>query len=59
MKLSNPQTAEPVDSNERRAVAPVICYPVDALPPANPVLFGAARQELELGLTQITSLNTL
>lgn len=48
MKLSNPQTTEPVDSNERRAVAPVICYPVDALPPANPVLFGAAREELEL-----------
>lgn len=47
MKLSNPQTIEPVDSNERRAVAPVICYPVDALPPANPVLFGAAREDLE------------
>lgn len=48
MKLSHPQTAEPEDSNERRAVAPVICYPVTALPPANPVLFGAAREDLEL-----------
>ena len=47
MKLSNPQTVEPVDSIERRAIKPVICYPVDALPPANPVLFGAAREDLE------------
>lgn len=48
MKLSNPQTTEPADSDDRRFVAPVICYPVDALQPANPVLFGAAREDLEL-----------
>ncbi len=48
MKLSSPQTAEPADSTARRAVAPVICYPVDALPSANPVLFGAAREGMEL-----------
>lgn len=48
MKLSNPQSKEPTDSNERRAVAPVICYPVDMLPLANPDLFGLAREGLEL-----------
>jgi len=48
MKLSIPQSTAPADSKERRAVAPVICYPVDALPPANPVLFSEAREGLEL-----------
>jgi hypothetical protein len=27
----------PRDAEARRAVAPVICYPTDALPPARPV----------------------
>jgi uncharacterized protein len=32
MKPSHPETTAPADAAERRAVRPVICYPVDTLP---------------------------
>ncbi|MDU8942596.1 urea carboxylase-associated family protein [Ovoidimarina sediminis] len=35
----------PADAEARRAVAPVICYPTDTLPPANLPLYRAARAE--------------
>lgn len=33
MKLEHPEHAEPQDASQRRAVKPVICYPVDSLRP--------------------------
>jgi uncharacterized protein YcgI (DUF1989 family) len=48
MKLKTPQTAAPLDATARRAVVPVICYPVDGLPTAHPTIFGAAREDMEL-----------
>lgn len=38
----------PSDASARRAVAPVICYPVDALPRPDIEAYGAVRQDLEL-----------
>ncbi|MFA8443900.1 urea carboxylase-associated family protein [Yoonia sp.] len=35
MKLSKPHFAAPDDAETRRAIAPVICYPPDALTPVN------------------------
>lgn len=37
---------EPHDADTRRAVKPVICYPVDTLPEANMSLYEAARNDL-------------
>lgn len=37
---------EPVDADIRRAVAPVICYPIDTLPPPDLALYHRARQDL-------------
>ncbi len=37
----------PPDAEARRAVRPVICYPVETLPPAPMQLYGAARETLE------------
>ncbi|MGC1496868.1 MAG: DUF1989 domain-containing protein [Sulfitobacter sp.] len=36
----------PHDANDRRAIKPVICYPVDSLPPADMALYTAARETL-------------
>ena len=43
-----PQNNAPVDADTRRAVKPVICYPVDALPRANMTLYTAARDAMKL-----------
>ncbi len=43
MKLTNPQHTAPADSAARKAVEPVICYPVDTLPPADLDLYTRAR----------------
>ena len=32
MKLTNPENAAPADADARRALKPVVCYPVDTLP---------------------------
>lgn len=47
MPHPNPdQTNAPKDSDARRAVKPVICYPVDTLPPVDPGRMAAARTDL-------------
>lgn len=46
MKPAIPETPAPADAAARRAVAPVVCYPVDALPPAPMDLYRRARQGL-------------
>ncbi|MGB7241349.1 MAG: DUF1989 domain-containing protein [Sulfitobacter sp.] len=38
---------EPTDAAARRAIAPVICYPEDTLPPADLPLYDAARKTCE------------
>jgi uncharacterized protein YcgI (DUF1989 family) len=43
---SAPLTTPPTDAAARRAVRPVICYPVDTLPPADMALYRAARETL-------------
>lgn len=46
MKPDMPETTPPKDASARRAIAPVICYPVDTLPPAPMALYRAARETL-------------
>jgi uncharacterized protein YcgI (DUF1989 family) len=41
-----PQNPAPVDAAARRAVAPVVCYPIDTLPAPNMALYGRARETL-------------
>ncbi len=41
-----PQTSPPADAEARRAVRPVICYPVDTLKPADMGLYRRARETL-------------
>lgn len=43
MKPTRPDHPAPPDAEARRAVAPVICYPVDGLPPADVAGYRAAR----------------
>ena len=47
MKLQTPETIAPADGAARKAVAPVICYPVEGLPPAPLSLYQAARRSLQ------------
>lgn len=44
MKPQNPQHAAPADADARRAVEPVICYPVDGLAPPDLAALRAARE---------------
>ena len=43
MRHSHPEHFEPDDAAARRAVPPVICYPVEALPPPDLTAYRAAR----------------
>ena len=43
-----PQNKAPVDADSRRAIKPVICYPVDSLPLPNMTIYAAARETMEL-----------
>jgi uncharacterized protein YcgI (DUF1989 family) len=43
-----PVNAAPDDAAARRAHEPVICYPIDALPPRDSVAFAAARETMTL-----------
>ena len=48
----------PLDADDRRAVAPVICYPTDTLPAANMALYEAARAEVQpLGRVRVAPRN--
>lgn len=44
MKPDHPRHAPPADAARRKAVAPVICYPVEGLPPPDLAPFHAARE---------------
>ncbi len=44
MKPDRPDHAAPPDAAARRAVQPVVCYPVDTLPPPDLVAYRAARE---------------
>lgn len=46
MKPDHPETTAPPDAEARRAVAPVICYPVGGLPAPDLGLYRAARATL-------------
>ncbi|MGI9350717.1 MAG: urea carboxylase-associated family protein [Rhizobiaceae bacterium] len=48
MKLSSPYSPTPPDSDKRKAVKPVVCYPVDTLPPYNPDFYKSSRENLKL-----------
>ena len=52
MKPATPEHPAPVVAAARRAVAPVICYPVDGLPPADMAAYRAARA----GWTQVAQI---
>ncbi len=43
MKLQQPQTTAPQDAEERKAIKPVICYPIDTLPKPDMELYWEAR----------------
>ena len=43
-----PVTTAPDDAAARKAVEPVICYPVDTLPPPDPSAYSAARESMAL-----------
>ena len=43
-----PQNQTPADGDARRAIKPVICYPVDTLSPPDMTAYAAARQSMEL-----------
>ena len=47
MKPERPQTAAPADAAARKAVAPVICYPVETLPAPDLGAYRAARAGAE------------
>jgi uncharacterized protein YcgI (DUF1989 family) len=42
------QNQEPSDAQERRAIKPVICYPIDNLPSHDSSLYANARSKMEL-----------
>ncbi|TDL91464.1 urea carboxylase-associated family protein [Meridianimarinicoccus aquatilis] len=44
MKLDTPETAPPLDAQERREVRPIICYPPDALAPPQMDRYRAAAK---------------
>jgi uncharacterized protein YcgI (DUF1989 family) len=52
MKPNHPDHPAPDDAGERRALAPVICYPVDALTPPDLAAYRAARD----GWTQVAEI---
>jgi uncharacterized protein YcgI (DUF1989 family) len=48
MMKRSPQSQAPADAGARRAVEPVICYPVDTLPMPDMTAYAAARKSMEL-----------
>ncbi len=44
---TQPETSSPADAEARRALRPVVCYPVETLTPADMPLYRAAREGLE------------
>ena len=43
-----PKTKAPADADARRAIKPVICYPIDTLPLPNITTYAAAREAMKL-----------
>jgi len=48
MKPDLPQSPAPSDAQDRKAVQPVICYPINTLPQHDEVFYGKAREALTL-----------
>lgn len=48
MKLAHPEHAPPADAEARRAIAPVICYPVETLPRPDVTAYRAVRPGWDL-----------
>jgi uncharacterized protein YcgI (DUF1989 family) len=48
MMKRTPKSQAPADADARRAVKPVICYPVDTLPRPDMATYAAARKAMEL-----------
>lgn len=48
MKSKSPATKPPEDAAERKAIEPVICYPIDTLPEFDPQIYADSRESLEL-----------
>lgn len=44
----DPQTKAPADAAARKAVVPVVCYPIDTLPPFDWEIYDKAKQDLKL-----------
>ena len=47
MKLGHPHHRPPADAEERQSRAPVICYPIDTLPPPDLRGYRAAREHAQ------------
>ncbi|MFY7962745.1 MAG: urea carboxylase-associated family protein [Elsteraceae bacterium] len=45
---THPETTSPEHADRMRAIPPVVCYPVEALPPADMALYREARKTLEV-----------
>ena len=45
---NTPQNQAPADADARMAIKPVICYPVDTLPPPDMTIYAAASKSMEL-----------
>ncbi len=43
-----PENKAPADAEVRKAVRPVICYPIDTLPIPDMALYSAARNKMKL-----------
>jgi len=45
---TKPQHPAPKDANQRKAINPVICYPIDTLPAYDHAFYDGAREDMEL-----------
>ncbi len=45
---STPQTQAPDDAQARKAIKPIVCYPIDSLPAYNATLYADARSTMEM-----------
>ncbi len=48
MKLDRPITPAPQDAEQRKAIKPIVCYPIDSLPEFDPEYYAESRDDLTL-----------
>ena len=51
----DPQTNPPADAADRKAIEPVICYPIDSLPQRDLSFYKAARESMQLVETVVVN----